>query len=365
MQRYNSFNGLRGYAAIGILLMHYLANIDSISAMYLKDANPLLYGQIIPFFTMFVYMFFTISAFSMCCGYFKKFNVEKISDNKNVSEFNVETFYSKRYVRIWPFFALLVLIDVVMKPSISEFYQAFADLTLAFNFLPNPDIKVIGVGWFLGVVFLFYMIFPWFVYLLQTKKRAWFAMIVALIFHIVLVQYFLTSEFCSESQISAPRHNIVYSFPFFMAGGLLYLYREKISFPKVWQRAILLAMCLMVIGIQFTSYAPKIFGEKILWVGIIFCFWVAYAIAGGIAIKGFKFLDNRLASFLGSISMEVYLCHMVMFRVIEKVHLEKYISNVHLFYWIYCVLGIGLSIAFSWVVTKIVFPRCAKLIKKK
>lgn len=28
MQRYDSFNGLRGYAAIGILLMHYLANIS-------------------------------------------------------------------------------------------------------------------------------------------------------------------------------------------------------------------------------------------------------------------------------------------------------------------------------------------------
>ncbi|WP_158223266.1 hypothetical protein [Fibrobacter sp. UWS1] len=47
-----------------------------------------------------------------------------------------------------------------MKPSISELYQAFADLTLAFNLLPNPDISVIGVGWFLGLVFLFYMIFP-------------------------------------------------------------------------------------------------------------------------------------------------------------------------------------------------------------
>lgn len=362
MQRYNSFNGLRGYAAIGILLMHYLANIDSISAMYLKDANPLLYGQIIPFFTMFVYMFFTISAFSMCCGYFKKFNVEKISDNKNVSEFNVETFYSKRYVRIWPFFALLVLIDVVMKPSISEFYQAFADLTLAFNFLPNPDISVIGVGWFLGVVFLFYMIFPWFVYLLQSKRRAWFAMVVSLAFHVILVRYFLTSEFCTSSQINSPRHNIVFSFPFFMAGGLLYLYREKLCFPKMYQKIILLVLCLASMGIQFTPYAPKPFGENILWVGIIFVLWVIYAITGGISIKGFKLLDNKFASFLGGLSMEIYLCHMVMLRIVEKVHLEKFVGNPHALYWLYCILGIILAILFSWVVTKIVFPKCAKLI---
>ncbi|WP_295098264.1 acyltransferase [uncultured Fibrobacter sp.] len=367
MQRYDSFNGLRGYAAVGILLMHYLANMNPIVGTYLKKTSPLLYGQIIPFLTMFVYMFFIVSAFSMCCGYFRRFNTQKFTEKgreRVVSEFDTEKFYSKRYARIWPFFALLVLIDVVMKPSISEFYQAFADLTLAFNFLPNPDISVIGVGWFLGVVFLFYMIFPWFVYLLQSKRRAWFAMVISLAFHVILVQYFLTSEFCTESQINSPRHNIVFSFPFFMVGGLLYLYREKLCFPKMWQKIILLVLCLVTTGIQFTPYAPKPFGENILWAGVIFILWVIYAISGGISIKGFKLLDNKVAAFLGSLSMEIYLCHMVMFRIVEKVHLEKYIGNAHLLYWTYCVLGIGLAILFSWTVTKVLFPKCGLIINR-
>lgn len=222
-ERYESFNGLRAYAALGILLMHYLSNIDKEVSMVLKEDLPLLYGRVIPFFTMFVYMFFIVSAFSMCCGYYSRFMIE----NKK-SGFDTEKFYSKRYSRIWPFFALLVFIDFVMNPSLAEFYQAFADLTLAFNFLPNPHINVIGVGWFLGVVFLFYMVFPWFVFILQNKNRAWLTMVVAVVFHVILVQYFLTSEFCTEYQINSPRHNIVYSFPFFMAGGLLYLYREMI-----------------------------------------------------------------------------------------------------------------------------------------
>lgn len=370
MRHYDSFNGLRGYAAIGILLMHYLANIDADVAYYLKNANPILYGRVIPFLTMFVYMFFIVSAFSMCCGYFEKFKMTPLKSedecNKTVSFslFDTNRFYSKRYYRIWPFFALLVVIDVIMKPSVAELYQAFADLTLAFNLLPNPDIKVIGVGWFLGVVFLFYMIFPWFVFLLQTKKRAWFAMVVALAFHVVLVQYFLTSEFCTASQISAPRHNFVYSFPFFMGGGLLYLYREKLSFPKIWQRAILLIVAIVATSLCFTPFTPRIFGEKILWIGVVFILWVMYAITGGISIKGFKFLDNKVAAFLGNLSMEIYLCHMVMFRVIEKLHLENYFSNAHLLYWVYCIFGIGLAIVFSWMVTKVIFPKCERFAKR-
>lgn len=365
-QRYNSFDGLRGYAAIGILLMHYLANIDPNVETYLKETSPLLYGQVIPFLTMFVYMFFTVSAFSMCCGYFDKFRMAKLGTDtcQKYSKFDTEKFYFKRYSRIWPFFALLVCLDVVMKPSLSEFFQAFADLTLAFNLLPNPDIKVIGVGWFLGLIFLFYMIFPWFVFLLQSKKRAWFALVISIIFHVVLVQYFLTSEFCTASQINNFRHNIIYSFPFFMAGGLLYLYKEQIAnvFSQFLPKIGLWVISAIATGLYFTPYCPEPFGEKILWVGVIFVLWVMYAITGGIAIRGFKFLDNKIAAFLGGISMEIYLCHMVMFRVVEKVHLEKYFQNAHLLYGVTCFLGILLAIAFSYVVTKIVFPRCVGFI---
>ena len=130
-------------------MMHYLANIDENISEKLKNSG-ILYSEIVPFFTSFVFMFFTLSAFSMCCGYLHKFDT---TDGK--SSFCTESFYNKRYSRIWPFFSLLVLIDFIMNPSKEELYQCIADLTLAFNLLPNPEIHVIGAGWFLGVIFLF------------------------------------------------------------------------------------------------------------------------------------------------------------------------------------------------------------------
>lgn len=117
--------------------MHYLANIDKEVAGTLQT-DSFLYGTFIPFCTQFVYLFFMLSSFSMCCGYCNKFAV---IDGK--SGFDTEKFYSKRYCRIWSF-ALLICIDVLLNPTVEELYEACADLTLAFNLLPNSDIKVIG-----------------------------------------------------------------------------------------------------------------------------------------------------------------------------------------------------------------------------
>lgn len=82
-------------------------------------------------------------------------------------------FYKKRYTRILPFFAFLCVVDLLVSPSIGSLYEFFANITLCFGFLPNYGaITVIGVGWFLGIIFVFYMLYPFFVFLMDNKKRA-------------------------------------------------------------------------------------------------------------------------------------------------------------------------------------------------
>lgn len=368
MQRYDSFDGLRGFAAIGILLMHYLSNLPPEAGRELVASGPLLYGQVIPFFTSFVYMFFILSAFSLCCGYLGKFAVRnvRIGDREaSVSEFDAERFYSRRYARIWPFFALLVVLDVALEPSAATLCEAFADLTLAFNLLPDPDISVIGVGWFLGLVFLFYMVFPWFAFLLRSRRRAWFAMAAALAFHVVAARYFLTERFCTPGQVAAVRHNIVYSFPFFLAGGLLYLHRERLAVRSLAGRLALLGTALAASVIEFTPCRPEPFGENILYAGIVFVLWIAYAATGGIAVCGFKLLDNPVAAFLGGLSMEIYLSHMMVFRAIGKLHPERFVRDPRLLYWLWCGLGLAGTTAFSWLVARKVLPAMVACFRKR
>lgn len=201
-EHYGAIDGLRTIACIGIVLMHMAANNSySISGFF--------YDSVIPSFTNFVFLFMTVSAFGMCCGYY-----ERITNNKIA----FGDFYGKRFKKILPFFGLLVLLDIIMSPSIDALYEAFADLTLLFGFLPGAgNITVIGVGWFLGLIFVFYICFPFFCVLLQNKRRAWIAFVLSLICNFVCTVYF-----------DVGRSNILYSGCYFLAGGLIYLYRNEL-----------------------------------------------------------------------------------------------------------------------------------------
>jgi len=159
--------------------------------------------QIIPSFTDFVFLFMVVSAFGLCCGYFEQFSSGSI---------NLESFYKKRFLKILPFFALLSLIDVLLSPSKEAVIELFANVTLLFGLLPNADITVIGVGWFLGVIFVFYLLFPFFTVLLKTKRRAWISFVITVLYNIVCQLYFFNSDHVVES--FGPRKNIVYCFIF-------------------------------------------------------------------------------------------------------------------------------------------------------
>lgn len=204
-KRYNAINGLRAFSAIGIIMMHVLANGD-------YSLSGFVFEEFIPSFTNLVFLFMVISGFAMCCGY-----CEKIINNK----ISFEQFYKNRYLKIWPFFALLSLMDLVISPSVNSLYEVFANMTLCFGFLPK-NISVIGVGWFLGVVFIFYLVFPFICFLLSNKRRAWFSFAVALIFNVVCSAYF-----------EIGRTNFAYCLVYFLLGGLIYLYHEQID--RMWK----------------------------------------------------------------------------------------------------------------------------------
>lgn len=215
-ERYDNLDGLRAYAAIGIVMMHVLAN-----SRY--AVHGFLFRRMIPSFTDFTFLFMVISAFSMCCGYYEKFKDGKI---------DIEHFYKRRYQRLWPFFAILCTIALVVSISAKSFFDWFADLTLMFGLIPNNNIEIIGVGWFIGLVFVFYMMFPFFVFAIGNKKRAWFSFTVGVLLTISCILHFTKA---------ASRSNIVYSVSFFLLGGIIYLYRDVIKRYKTLWIALLVA----------------------------------------------------------------------------------------------------------------------------
>ncbi|MBU5480111.1 acyltransferase family protein [Blautia sp. MSJ-19] len=311
-KHYGAIDGLRMIAAFGIVMMHMSTNNN-------YEIEGFVYNRIIPSFTNFVYLFMVVSAFGMCCGYYQKVLNNQISWSD---------FYGKRFKKILPFFGLLVLIDVVMSHSLGSLCEGFADLTLVFGFLPADSISVIGVGWFLGLVFVFYLIFPFFCVLIENKRRAWMAFGVSLIYNFVCICYF-----------DVGRKNILYSACFFLAGGLIYLYRNQIARFNSW---IMLGAAWISIVLYYV-----IGGYSVMNL-LVSAMLLMYAITktGGL-------LDNRVTKFFSGISMEIYLSHMFIFRVIEKLGIHTVLGNGWLQYIVTVVVVIAGASVFAIVMQKI------------
>ena len=213
--RYEGIDGLKAYAIMGIALMHVLANGE-------YGIGGFVFERLIPSFTNLVFLFMMVSGFGMCCGYYQKIIDQKIS---------VEDFYKKRYIKIWPYFSLLCALDFVISPSKESLFEIFANLTLCQGLLPNMRIEVIGVSWTLAVVFVFYMLFPFFCFLIGNKKRAWGVAVVALVFNLLCGTYFFDGNHIVDafSVGFTPRLNIVYDAIYFIAGGSIFLYREELA----------------------------------------------------------------------------------------------------------------------------------------
>ena len=75
--------------------------------------------------------------------------------------------------------------------------------------------------------------------------------------------------------------------------------------------------------------------------------------AGGTA-STLPVLQNRLTKFISGISMEIYLSHMVMFRVVEKTGLNQMFGNGVLQYIVTVMLVLAATIVFSVVMKKVI-----------
>ena len=328
-EHYGSLDGIRAYAATGIVLMHVLENSK------VRPSGNFFTSDLIPFFNSFVFLFMMVSGFSLCCSYYDRIKNGCITPGQ---------FYKKRYARILPFFAILCLIDLCVEPSVATLFETFANLTLCFGLLPSSvEIHVIGVGWFLGVVFLFYMLFPFFVFLLDNRRRAWFSLLVAMGLSYVVCAYFPVEQ----------RHKcMLFCAPYFLVGGIVYLYRVKIRIAIRANKFTVAAVCIAVtVGyLLVQEYFLSLFARQVALIVLFLC-WLASAIS--MKPKG---LNNKVVAYLSGLSMEIYLAHMLVFRVVEKLNVEIFIHQPDILYLANAALTLLGAVAFAHVVKRYVLP---------
>lgn len=315
---------LRAFSCLAILFMHVGAN-----AQYPLDGY--FYDTIVESWKNLVFLFMMISGFGMSCGYHKK-----ILDGK----LNVNSFYSKRYLKILPFFGFLLLVAIVIEHKPETIMESFAESTLMFGLLPKSNLDTIGVSWTLGVIFVFYLLYPFIVFLTGTKKRAVFTLIGSAIMNYLCTYYFFTEKFVVSS--FSGRSNIMYCLPFFIVGVMIYQYKERIrSFVARYKFVSFIILLLALVSYYLIPYSISgiiLFDLKNL---IVYALILMFAIG-----MSSKLCNNKIVAFLSAVSMEVYLSHMVLFRVVEKANLLYIAGNGWISYILSSCITVVLVIAF-------------------
>ncbi|WP_349612473.1 acyltransferase family protein [Lactiplantibacillus plantarum] len=317
---FGGINGLKALSCFGIIAMHILANTQLAVTGLLKE--------VIMSWTQLVYLFLILSAFGMCCGYFSRFQAQKI---------DINFFYKRRYSKMLPFFMFLVLIAIIIEHTKFSLYEGLIELTLLFGLLPNNNLGVLGVSWTLGVIFVFYFLFPFFTYLLADKTRAWISFIVTLGINYLCTIYFFSDKFVASNFVA--RHTFIYCTPFFMLGGILFLYKEKILVLVRKLGILFLSFCCLVTVLYYIIpdhfIGINIFIFKQL---VILTLWLLYAIG-----SDSKILNSKVLKLFSNISMEMYLAQMIVFRIIQRLNLLYVLGNGLLsFVFIFVIEIIGL-----------------------
>lgn len=215
-------------------------------------------------------------------------------------------------------------------------YQVYANVTLCFNFM-NTKISVIGVGWFLGVIFLFYICFPFFVFMIENRRRAFVSLLIA------IGLCFVSKAYIGE----IGRTNMIFDAPYFLSGGIVYLYRKEI-YQLCDKHLSYVFLTLSVVCFLLIKECDNWYVNYVVEL-LLFSFLLIYGVCTTNVI-----MNNGIVRFLSKISMEIYLAHMVMFRVVEKIHIENIIGNCDALYVTTCALVIVLVICFAYTTKRFI-----------
>lgn len=103
---------------------------------------------------------------------------------------------------------------------------------------------------------------------------------------------------------------------------------------------------VIVITVCFFAFNGLVHGKFIHYILelLLFALWLIYAIG-----SNDKVLNNSMVRYLSAISMEIYLSHMFIYRIVERVHLENFISQNNLLYIVTSLLTIAGVIGFSHI----------------
>lgn len=236
---------------------------------------------------------------------------EKLKNGK----INYQLFYSKRYIRIWPLYFIILIISFFIWPTHMEFEYLFLCIFMMSNvaFAMYGLNVVIDPIWTLGAEDQYYIFHP---QLFRFKNFntifKWF---------IGLFVFYIMIRYSFKWFVDSPRINFLLGktrFDNFLLGGIgafiFYQSKNAIQIPKLiaieWlfnkTFQIILAIAVIVYFIISTFYYPTIFSELILSL-LLMPIILNFALNDNCIIN----IELKWLNFIGKVSFSLYLSHKI------------------------------------------------------
>lgn len=319
MNRLYNLDYLRGLAAFGIMIYHYLSwTLGKFSADTFMGRLGI-YG---------VSIFYILSGLTLYYVYY---------DKMKPSKEDIVSFFKKRVFRIFPLLWLVTITAILLSRKIPDFSDLFLNLTGLFGFVKWDTYFSAGV-WSIGNELVFYVFFPFFILFAKSNRP------LLIILSIVLFSLYLYFAFVKLNTEQTWRNyvNPLNQVFLFLGGFLTGLLFNK---TKINNAAI---VALFLIGLGLFIFIP-VHGEQIvLKIGInrlIFtfcCFLICFCFYK-LSFQFPKFIHKPL-TLLGESSYSVYLLHPIIYNLVGifRNHTTHFPESVRL------ISSISLTLAVSY-----------------
>lgn len=157
-------NAIRAYASLSVLIVHAKQNFGELRT------QPA-YLPVLDLFVLEAQV--AVDFFLVLSGFLITYLL--LFEQKQTGDINTRNFYSRRILRIWPLYYLIVIIGLVVLPLLMgegyvltnfPFSKSFLVLVLLPNFVGS--LGPLGHLWSIGLEQQFYLIWPW---VLKSSKR--------------------------------------------------------------------------------------------------------------------------------------------------------------------------------------------------
>ncbi|MBN8693911.1 MAG: acyltransferase [Bacteroidetes bacterium] len=349
---FSGLNGLRFFAALAVVITHIELLKGQYSKPNLWNDNKLIFEL----GGLGVVFFFVLSGFLITFLLLK--------EKENSGTISIMKFYTRRILRIWPLYFLLMIIGFFVIPLFPAFNHVYftpffkesfwSNFLLYLFILPNLALAMfkpvphIGQLWSIGVEEQFYLIWPW----LVKHSKNLLRILVIVIAVCLLLKFLFQMLVCynpeNDSLIKVKTFIATLKFESMAIGGIgAWCVYNKKYLDLILNNTLMFASLFMIlISVYFT---PGFIQDGVFILqSVLFLIVIINVSSNPNTILK---LENKMFVFLGNISYGIYMYHMIMIVAVmllmEKLGIA--VDNSLLSQFLIYSLSVGLTILVSWL----------------